>query len=96
MSFAKVGTRCQIAFRKADQQQSRQTEMKERAELISVVLTTVLEEAGYASAVDQARKLFAHTTPAQMEQMKPHFSSLALEFMILAGFYKDRDPCPGP
>ena len=89
MSFAKVGTRCQIAFRKADQQQSRQTEMKERAELISVVLTTVLEEAGYASAVDQARKLFAHTTPAQMEQMKPHFSSLALEFMILAGFFKD-------
>ena len=67
-----------------DQQQSLQTEMKERAELISVVLTTVLEEAGYASAVDQARKLFAHTT-----QMKPHFSSLALEFMILAGFFKD-------
>jgi hypothetical protein len=30
--------------------------------------------------------------PAQMEQMKPHFSSLALEFMILAGFYMDRDP----
>ena len=89
MSFAKVGMRCQIAFRMADQQQSRQTEMKERAELISVVLTTVLEEAGYASAVDQARKLFAHTTPAQMEQMKPHFSSLALEFMILAGFFKD-------
>ena len=29
-----------------DQQQSLQTEMKERAELISVVLTTVLEEAG--------------------------------------------------
>ena len=72
-----------------DQQLSLQTEMKERAELISVLLTTVLEEAGYASAVDQARKLFAHTTPAQMEQMKPHFSSLALEFMILAGFFKD-------
>ena len=72
-----------------DQQQSLQTEMKERAELISVVLTTVLEEAGYASAVDEARKLFAHTTPAQIEQMKPHFSSLALEFMILAGFFKD-------
>jgi len=72
-----------------DQQQSLQTEMKERAELISVVLTTVLEEAGYASAVDQARKLSAHTTPAQMEQMNPHFSSLALEFMILAGFFKD-------
>jgi hypothetical protein len=71
-----------------DQQQSLQTEMKERAELVSVVLTTVLEEAGYASAVDEARKLFAHTTPAQMEQMKPHFSSLALEFMILAGFFK--------
>ena len=62
-----------------DQQQSLQTEMKER----------VLEEVGYASAVDQARKLFAHTTSAQMEQMKPHFSSLALEFMILAGFFKD-------
>ena len=92
MSFAKVGTRCQIAFRKADQQQSRQTEMKERAELNSVVLTTFLEEDGYGSAVDQARKLFTHTTPAQMEQMKPHFSSLALEFIILAGFYKDRDP----
>ena len=72
-----------------DQQQSLQTETKERAELVSVVLTTVLEEDGYASAVDQARKLFAHTTPAQMEQMKPHFSSLALEFMILAGFFKD-------
>src|SRR6476660_10396147 len=52
------------------QQQSLHTEMKERAELISVVLTTVLEEAGHASAVEQARKLFAHTTPAQMEQMK--------------------------
>ena len=72
-----------------DQQQSLQTETKERAELVSVVLTTVLEEDAYASAVDQARKLFAHTTPAQMEQMKPHFSSLALEFMILAGFFKD-------
>jgi hypothetical protein len=72
-----------------DQQQSLQTETIERAELVSVVLTTVLEEDGYASAVDQARKLFTHTTPAQMEQMKPHFSSLALEFMILAGFFKD-------
>ena len=57
-----------------DQQQSLQTETKERAELVSVVLTTVLEEAGYASAVDQARKLFAHTTPAQMEQLKPQFT----------------------
>ena len=72
-----------------DQQQSLQTETIERAELVSVVLTTVLEEDGYASAVDQARKLFTHTTPAQMEQMKPHFSSLALEFMILAGFFED-------
>jgi hypothetical protein len=72
-----------------DPQQSLQTKMKERAELISGVLTTVLEEEGYASAVDQARRLFTHTTPAQMEQMKPHFSSLALEFMILAGFFKD-------
>jgi hypothetical protein len=34
---------------------------EERAELISVVLTTFLEE-GYASAVDQAPKLFTHTT----------------------------------
>jgi hypothetical protein len=66
MSFAKVGTRCQIAFRMATNN-SRYN----------------------ASAVDQARKLFTHTTPAQMEQMKPHFSSLALEFMILAGFFKD-------
>ena len=72
-----------------DQPRSLQTEMKERAELVSVVLTTVLEEEGYASAVEQARKLLTHTTPAQMEQMKPHFSSLALEFMILAGFFKD-------
>jgi hypothetical protein len=32
-----------------DQQQSLQTEMKERAELISVVLTTFLEEDGYGS-----------------------------------------------
>jgi hypothetical protein len=72
-----------------DQQQSLQTEMKERAEFISGVVTTVLEEEGYKSAADQARKLFTHTTPAQMEQMKPHFSSLALEFMILAGFFKD-------
>ena len=46
----------------ADQQQSRQTEMKERAELISVVLTTFFEEEGYASAVDQARKLL-HAPP---------------------------------
>ena len=89
MSFAKVGRAMSDSVPDGDQQQSLQTEMKERAELISVVLTTVLEEAGYASAVDQARKLFAHTTPAQMEQMKPHFSSLALEFMILAGFFKD-------
>ena len=72
-----------------DQQQSLQTHMKEPAEFISGVVTTVLEEEGYQSAADQARKLFAHTTPAQMEQMKPHFSSLALEFMILAGFFKD-------
>jgi hypothetical protein len=58
----------------------------------TVVITAFLEEDSYGSAVDQARKLSTHTTPAQMEQMKPHFSSLALEFMILAGFYKDRDP----
>ena len=74
-----------------DPQQSLQTEMKERAELISGVLTTVLEEEGYASAADQARNFFANKTPQQMEQMKPHFTSLALEFMIMAGFYKDRD-----
>jgi hypothetical protein len=72
-----------------DPQQSLQTEMKERAELISGVLTTVLEEEGYASAVDQARKHLTDTAPAQIEQMKPHFSSLALEFMILAGLVKD-------
>ena len=76
-------------FPDGDQQQSLQTHMKERAEFISGVVTNVLEEEGYASAVDQARRLFTHTTPAQMEQMKPHFRSLALEFMILAGFFKD-------
>ena len=72
-----------------DQQQSLQTEMKERADLSAWSLRLSLKKQGYASAVDQARKLFAHTTSAQMEQMKPHFSSLALEFMILAGFFKD-------
>ena len=92
MSFAKVGTRCQIAFRKADQQQSRQTEMKSALNLSAWSLRLSLKKEGYRSAVDQARKLLTHTTPAQMEQMKPHFSSLALEFMILAGFCKDRDP----
>ena len=40
------------------------------------------------SAVPQARKLFANNSPEEMEEMKPHFSSLAREFMILAGFYK--------
>lgn len=60
--------------------------MKQRAEFISGVLTTLLEEEGYESAVAHARKFFA--TPEQMAEMKPHFTSLALEFMILAGFYK--------
>lgn len=71
-----------------DQQASVQTEMKQRAEFISGVLTTLLEEEGYESAVAHARKFFATNTPEQMEEMKPHFTSLALEFMILAGFYK--------
>jgi hypothetical protein len=31
-----------------------------------------------------------------MEQMKPHFSSLALEFMILAGFFKGLTGSSGP
>jgi hypothetical protein len=62
--------------------------MKQRAEFISGVLTTLLEEEGYESAVAHARKFFATNTPGQMEEMKPHFTSLALEFMILAGFYK--------
>ena len=78
-------------FPDGDQQQSLQTHMKERAEFISGVVTTVLEEEGYQSAADQARNFFANKTPQQMEQMKPHFTSLALEFMIRAGFYKDRD-----
>jgi hypothetical protein len=64
-------------------------ELKERAELISGVLTTVLEEQGYEPAVAQAHKVFANCTPAQMEQMKPHFTSLAREFMVLAGFITD-------
>jgi hypothetical protein len=76
MSFAKVGTRCQIAFRKADQQQSRQTEMKERAELISVVLTTFLEEDGYGSMLlkkDYEGGLLA-TLIQDQEQMRNHDS----------------------
>ena len=64
-------------------------DVKKRAEFISEVLTTVLEEEGYESAVAQARKFFANNTPERMAEMKPHFTSLALEFMILAGFYKD-------
>jgi hypothetical protein len=64
-------------------------DVKKRAEFISEVLATVLEEGGYDSAVAQARRFLANNTPAQMEQMKPHFSSLALEFRILAGFFKD-------
>ena len=74
-------------FPDGDQQPSLQTHMKERAEFISGVVTNVLEEEGYQSAADQARNFFANKT---LEQMKPHFTS-ALEFMILAGFYKDRD-----
>jgi hypothetical protein len=64
-------------------------DLKVRAELISGVLTTVLEEQGYEPAVAQAHKFFANCTPEQMEQMKPHFSSLAREFMVLAGFITD-------
>ena len=48
-------------FPDGDQQQSLQTQMKERAEFISGVVTTVLEEEGYASAVDQARKHLTDT-----------------------------------
>jgi hypothetical protein len=66
--------------------------LKECAGRLSGVLTTVLEEQGYEAAVAQAHKLFANSTSAQIERMKPHFSSLAREFMILAGFCKDRDP----
>jgi hypothetical protein len=78
-------------FPDGDQQQSLQTHIKERAEFISGVLTTVLEKEGYESAVAQTRKFFANSTPQQMEEMKSHLTSLALEFMIMAGFYKDRD-----
>jgi hypothetical protein len=66
-----------------------ETELKERAERISGVLTTLLEEQGYEAAVAEARKLFANSTPEQMEEIKPHFTSLAREFMILAGFYTE-------
>ena len=65
------------------------TELKARAELISGVLTTLLEEQGYEAAVAEARKLFAHSTPEQMEEIKPRFTSLAREFLVLAGFYND-------
>jgi len=40
-------------------------ELKERAELISGVLTTLLEQQGYEAAVAEARKLFANSTPEQ-------------------------------
>jgi hypothetical protein len=66
-----------------------ETELRERAELISGVLTTLLEEQGYEAAVAEARKLFANSTPEQMQEIKPHLSSLAREFMVLAGFYND-------
>ena len=56
-----------------------ETELKERAERISGVLTTLLEEQGYEAAVAEARKLFANSTPEQMEEIKPHFTSLARE-----------------
>jgi hypothetical protein len=84
MSFAKVGTRCQIAFRMATNNSRYRPRRKSALNSSAWSLRP-----SYASAVAQARKLFTHTTPAQMEQMKPHFSSLALEFMILAGFFKD-------
>jgi hypothetical protein len=63
--------------------------VQKRAEFISGVLVTALEEEGYESAVAKARQLFANKTPQQMEEMKSHLTSLALEFMILAGFYKN-------
>jgi len=72
-----------------DKKEFLETDVKRRAEFSSGVLTKLLEEEGYESAVAQARKSFANSTPDQMEEMKPHFTSLALEFMILAGFYKD-------
>ena len=60
-------------------------DLKVRAELISGVLTTVLEEQGYEPAVAQAHKFFANCAPEQMEQMKPHFSSLARSAQFLYG-----------
>src|SRR3977135_1510134 len=55
---------------------------KERAERLSGVITTILEEQGYEAAVAQTRKLFANSTPEEMEQIKPHLTSLAREFLI--------------
>jgi hypothetical protein len=68
---------------------SLRTDMKKRAEVISRVVTTVLEIEGYWPAVAQARKFFATNSADQMEKMKAHFTSLALEFLIVAGFYKN-------
>jgi hypothetical protein len=51
-----------------EKQASIQTDMKERAEFISGVFTTLLEEEGYESAVAHARKFFASNTPEQMER----------------------------
>jgi hypothetical protein len=45
-------------------------QMKARAELISGVLTKLLEEQSYEAAVAEARKLFANSTPEQMEEIK--------------------------
>src|SRR6476469_5175625 len=61
-----------VGFRESAQSW-RELLLKGRAELISGVLTTVLEEQGYEPAVAQAHKFFANCTPEQMEQMKPHF-----------------------
>src|SRR5204862_1354335 len=78
-SFLELGHTMSDDLPDGDQQASVQTDMKERAEFISGVLTTLLEEEGYEPAVARARKFFASNTAEQMEEMKPHFTSLALE-----------------
>jgi hypothetical protein len=89
MSFAKVGTRCQIAFRMATSNSRYRPRRKSALNSSAWSLRPSSKKTAMRQQLTKPRKLFTHTTPAQMEQMKPHFSSLALEFVILAGFFKD-------
>src|SRR5881392_3899811 len=72
--FLELGHKMSDDLPDGEKQASIQTDMKERAEFISGVFTTLLEEEGYESAVAHARKFFASNTPEQMErnETSPH------------------------